>query len=194
MESLPIKLIVGLGNPGAEYENTRHNVGVWFLNRLLAGTRFELKPEKKFKGDVVKATLYDHEIFLLAPTTFMNLSGESVLALARFYKIAPQEILVVHDELDLPCGTVRLKQGGGHGGHNGLQSIIQHIGTQDFLRLRLGIDHPGHKDLVSDYVLSKPKPNQSELMEDAIADSLRVVPQLLSGNLADAMQELHSES
>lgn len=194
MQQSPVKLIVSLGNPGAEYELTRHNVGVWFLDRLLAGTRFELKAEKKFKGRLVKATLFDHEVFLLVPTTYMNLSGESVAALARFYKISPEEILVVHDELDLPCGFARLKQGGGHGGHNGLQNIIQHLGTPNFLRLRIGIDHPGRKDLVSDYVLSKPKSDQRNKMEDAIAEALQVVPKLLDGDIADAMQLLHSES
>lgn len=189
----PIRLIVGLGNPGAEYENTRHNAGAWFLEQLLQGTSTLLKPEKKFKGLFANTKLFDRECFILAPTTFMNLSGESIIAVANFYKILPEEILIVHDDLDLSPGIVRLKKDGGHGGHNGLQNIIQHLKTTDFYRIRIGIGHPGNKDQVSDYVLHKPKKNELEKIESAITRAANVMPDVMSGKLHQAMQTLHTE-
>ncbi len=188
-----IRLIVGLGNPGSEYENTRHNAGAWFLEQLLQGASVTLKPEKKFKGLFAKTKLFDRECFILAPTTFMNLSGESVIAVANFYKIQPQGILIAHDDLDLAPGIARLKKDGGHGGHNGLQDIIQHLKTKDFYRMRIGIGHPGNKDLVSDYVLKKPKKDELEKIEDAITRAANVMPDVMSGNLHVAMQTLHTE-
>jgi PTH1 family peptidyl-tRNA hydrolase len=164
-----IQLIVGLGNPGAEYEDTRHNAGAWFLAQLLEQYPCPLHPEKKFHGLTVKTTLFGHTCHLLAPTTYMNHSGHSVRALAMFYKILPQNILVAHDELDLPCGTVQLKQDGGHAGHNGLRDIIAQLGSKDFLRLRIGISHPGDKE-----------------------QAITVLPHILSGDIATAMQQLHT--
>lgn len=189
-----IKLIVGIGNPGPEYENTRHNAGVWFVERLLAGHLSSLKPEKRFKGLVTKTNIVDTDCFILIPTTFMNNSGEAVSELTHFYKISPEEILIVHDDLDLPCGTVRLKQGGGHGGHNGLQNIIQHLKTPNFLRLRIGIDHPGHKDQVVDYVLKKPQREEKEKIDDAITRTLNMMPEIMAGHLQAAIQKLHSSN
>ncbi len=188
-----IRLIVGLGNPGGEYENTRHNAGAWLIEQLLKNTSIALKPEKKFKGLFAKAKLFDQECFILAPTTYMNLSGESVIAVANFYKILPEEILIAHDDLDLLPGIVRLKKDGGHGGHNGLQNIIQHLKTKDFYRIRIGIGHPGNKDQVSDYVLKKPKKDELEKIEDAITRAENIMPDVMSGNLHTAMQTLHTE-
>ena len=189
-----IKLIVGLGNPGQQYAETRHNVGVWFVEQLLEHSPTTLKPENKFKGLVGKISLHGHECFLLIPTTFMNLSGEAVGALAKFYKILPQEILVAHDELDLPPGEARIKQGGGHGGHNGLKSIFSHLsGNRDFLRLRIGIGHPGESRLVSDYVLKRPSKHDEQLIDNALSDADRVFPLLLEGQIQKAMTQLHTQ-
>ncbi|MDU1535460.1 MAG: aminoacyl-tRNA hydrolase, partial [Neisseria sp.] len=151
-----IKMIVGLGNPGGEYEQTRHNAGFWFLDELAWQWKVSFKEEKKFFGEVARANLPDGDVWLLKPMTFMNRSGQSVAALAQFYKIKPEEILVVHDELDIPCGRIKFKLGGGNGGHNGLKDIQARLGTPDYYRLRLGIDHPGDRNLVVAYVLNKP--------------------------------------
>ena len=147
-----IKLIVGLGNPGAEYESTRHNIGFWWIDQICAQTNSKLKAEAKFFGFSGRLNSYSEEALLLKPTTFMNASGRSVAALAKFYKISPESVLIVHDELDLPPGTVKLKMGGGHGGHNGLKDIAAELGTTDFWRLRLGIGHPGDKNAVANDV------------------------------------------
>lgn len=153
-----IKLIVGLGNPGAQYENTRHNAGFWCLQEVARNYNIALKADKKHQGAIGKGLIGSQTCWLLAPTTFMNLSGVAVSSLANFHKIKPQEILVLHDEIDLPTGCIKLKQGGGHGGQNGLRDIITRLGNQkDFYRLRIGIDHPGHKDKVTGHVLGKPK-------------------------------------
>ena len=190
---MTIKLIVGLGNPGAEYDKTRHNAGAWFVEVLATAEQLTLRAEKKFLGLYGQAKSATDKFHLLLPTTFMNHSGQAVLALAQFYKIAPQHILVVHDELDLPAGMARLKQGGGHGGHNGLRDIIRHLGTNDFIRLRLGIGHPGDKNRVLDYVLGRPSVSDNKQIHQAIGDAISILPQLSQGDLQKAMHALHSE-
>jgi len=192
--STPILLIVGLGNPGMEYEFTRHNAGAWFVEKLAQTTSSQLNFNKKFHGATCKINLFDHECHLLIPTTYMNLSGQSVLACAHFYKILPQEILVVHDDVDLPVGTIKLKQGGGHGGHNGLRDIIARLGSNDFVRLRIGIGHPGDKERVTGHVLSKTKKAEKKQIDLAIDNALQVLPKIITGDLAAAMQELHTNS
>ena len=188
-----IRLIVGLGNPGREYEATRHNAGFWWVDAVAAGKAAALRPEKKFHGLAARVAVGSHELWLLEPDTFMNASGRAVSALANFYKIAPDEMLVVHDELDLPPGTLRLKKGGGHGGHNGLKDIVAHLGTPEFWRLRLGIGHPGNRDAVVNFVLNAPQRAEQELIENAIHDSLAALPQLLSGDFPAAMLKLHTK-
>ncbi len=190
--STPVQLIVGLGNPGPKYAQTRHNVGFLFVDELARAQGVSCRPEAKFHGEVCKVHLAGREVWLLKPGTFMNRSGQAVAALARFYKIPAEAILVVHDELDIPAGQVRLKQGGGHGGHNGLRDIIQQLGSRDFLRLRIGIDHPGTAREVTNYVLGKPSPEQRQRIEAAIDEALRVLPQIIEGDLAPAMNRLHS--
>jgi len=187
-----IQLIVGLGNPGQKYEKTRHNAGFWFLDELARQAGASFRHEQKFQGEVAKASLRDHTVHLLKPSTFMNLSGQSVAAMARFYQIEPENILVVHDELDLPCGSAKLKRGGGHGGHNGLRDIINHIG-KNFLRLRIGIDHPGDAREVVAYVLKTPGQEQLQEIETALRDADDIVPELLAGELERAMHKLHSK-
>lgn len=188
-----IRLIVGLGNPGRDYEATRHNAGFWWVDAVAARKSASLRPEKKFHGMAARVTEGAREIWLLEPDTFMNASGRAVGALAGFYRIAPDEILVVHDELDLPPGTVRLKKGGGHGGHNGLKDIAAHLGTPEFWRLRLGIGHPGNRDAVVNFVLNPPQRAEQELIDAAIDASLAALPQLLSGDFAAAMIKLHTK-
>ncbi|ABS77937.1 aminoacyl-tRNA hydrolase [Coxiella burnetii] len=183
-----VKLIAGLGNPGDQYARTRHNVGAWFLETLAQQRNQSLAKENKFHGFVAKCNDY----WLLKPTTFMNESGQAVAALARFYKIKPSEILIAHDELDFPAGDIRLKEGGGHGGHNGLRNIIQHLGSSDFYRLRIGINHPGHKDRVTPYVLSPPSENDRIAILAAIEKGLRLIPELVQGDFQKVMRELHS--
>lgn len=190
---MSIKLIVGLGNPGANYEKTRHNAGAWLVETIAQQNHISFKPEPKFKGMVACHHHAGHDFRLLIPTTFMNLSGQSVRALADFYKIEPTEILVAHDELDLPVGTAKIKRGGGHGGHNGLRDIIAQLHTNDFYRLRIGIGHPGQRDLVHDYVLQKPNKSDQQQIDDAITSALIVIPDILSGHLEKAMQKLHTE-
>jgi len=175
-----IRLIVGLGNPGREYEATRHNAGFWWVDSLAASKGATLSSEKKFHGLAARLTFSGREVWLLEPQTFMNRSGQGVAALAHFYKIAPEEILVVHDELDLPPGTVRLKQGGGHGGHNGLKDIVTHLGTPNFWRLRLGIGHPGNREEVVNYVLNPPRREEQEEIEAAMGKGL-VRPAAIAG-------------
>lgn len=186
-----VQLIVGLGNPGPKYEQTRHNVGFVFVDEVARAKGASFKPESKFHGDVCKLVIGGGDVWLLKPMTFMNRSGQAVAALARFYKIAPESILVVHDELDIPAGALRLKQGGGHGGHNGLRDIIAQLGSKEFLRLRIGIDHPGDSRMVSDYVLGKASPDDQRLMEFAVDDALRELPNILDGELQKAMNHLH---
>ena len=184
----PPRLIVGLGNPGNEYEDNRHNLGFWFIDRLANDLKVSLTAQGKFCGRVAR----DGDRWLLQPTTFMNHSGQAVAALARVYKIEAQEILVVHDELDLPPGTIRLKQGGGNGGHNGLKDIQAHLATPDFWRLRLGIGHPGERTEVINYVLKAPRREEQELIDRAIDRSLDALPDLVAGNTERAMMRLHT--
>ncbi len=160
----PPRLIVGLGNPGSEYEDHRHNVGFWFIDRLARRLTVPLTPQGKFLGRVARPG----DLWLLQPMTYMNLSGQAVAALARFYQIAAAEILVVHDDLDLPPGSIRLKQGGGNGGHNGLKDIQARLATPDFWRLRLGIGHPGERAEVIHYVLKAPRREEQELLDTAL--------------------------
>lgn len=190
--SSSVQLIVGLGNPGPKYEQTRHNVGFAFVDELARAHGALLKLENKFHGEAGKVSLAGRDVWLLKPNTFMNLSGKSVAALANFYKIAPESVLVVHDELDIPAGALRLKQGGGHGGHNGLRDIISQLGSKEFFRLRIGIDHPGNSRDVSNYVLSKAAPDDQRLIDDAISDALRELPNILAGEWQKAMNHLHS--
>lgn len=193
-EQQTVSLIVGLGNPGPRYQGTRHNAGFWFLDALMQRYACPMRPESKFKGQACRAVIEGHELWLLRPDTFMNLSGQSVAALAGFYKIPPTQILVAHDELDLAPGTVRLKRGGGHGGHNGLRSMTEQLGSRDFLRLRVGIGHPGHRDLVHDYVLSKPSAEDREAIQHALEQTIEVLPQVVAGDLNRAMNSLHAQA
>lgn len=188
-----IKMVVGLGNPGKEYEQTRHNAGFWFLDELAWKWKASFKEEKKFFGEVARAALPDGDVWLLKPTTFMNRSGQAVAALAQFYKIKPEEILVVHDELDIPCGRIKFKLGGGNGGHNGLKDIQARLGTADYYRLRLGIDHPGDRNLVVGYVLNKPSAEHRQQIDDAITKSLQAIPDIISGKWEEATRFLHSK-
>lgn len=190
--SLRVALIAGLGNPGREYESTHHNAGFWFVDALAAAQGAVFKPEKKFHGDVARFTHDGEPVWLLKPDTFMNLSGQAVAALARFYKIATENILVVHDELDLPLGVMRLKQDGGHGGHNGLRDIICSLGGNNFLRLRIGIGHPGDKDKVTGHVLKKSSLSDRKQIEAGIDEAMAVLPKVLEGDLQSAMNELHT--
>lgn len=189
-----IKLIVGLGNPTAEYEHTRHNAGFWFIDELAWQWKAQLKSEKKFHGDIARVAQPQGDVWLLKPDTYMNLSGKAVAALAQFYKIQPEEILVVHDELDIPCGQIRYKLGGGNGGHNGLKDIQAKLGTPNFYRLRLGIGHPGERNLVVGFVLSKPPAAKRELIDNAIAKSLQAMPDIMAGDLEKTVRHLHSKS
>ncbi|WP_314042429.1 aminoacyl-tRNA hydrolase [Kingella denitrificans] len=190
---MKIKLIVGLGNPTAEYEHTRHNAGFWFLDELAWQWKAAFKNEKKFFGDVARVARPEGDVWLLKPDTYMNLSGKAVQALANFYKIQPEEILVVHDELDIDCGAIRFKLGGGNGGHNGLKDIQAKLGTPQFYRLRLGIGHPGDKHLVVGFVLNKPSAAERELIDRAIAKSLRAMDDVMAGRQEDVVRYLHSK-
>lgn len=187
-----IRLIVGLGNPGREYESTRHNVGFWWVDELAREHKLNFNNEAKFHGLTARGSLHGQELFLLKPQTFMNVSGRSVGALLQFYKITPDEMLVVHDELDLLPGVARLKMGGGHGGHNGLKDIIAHLGSKDFWRLRIGIGHPGDRNQVSDYVLNDPRREDRELIDAAVQRSLAVAHLVIEGKTEAAMLKLHS--
>lgn len=188
-----IQLIVGLGNPGIEYEQTRHNAGAWFVERVAAAEGVTLAADRKYFGLTGRFRHQGQDVRLLIPTTYMNRSGQAVAALAGFFRIPIDSILVAHDELDMPPGVAKLKQGGGHGGHNGLRDIIAQLGNQNgFQRLRLGIGHPGDSKLVSNYVLGRAPRHEQELIEASIANSLAVLPQILSGDLKTAMQRLHS--
>lgn len=188
-----IRLIAGLGNPGRKHERDRHNVGFWLVTRLASALGVEMRSQPKFHGLVGKAGGAGNELWLVMPQTYMNASGMAVGALARFYKINPDECLVVHDELDFNPGISRLKLGGGVGGHNGLKDIAAQLGTQDYWRLRLGIGHPGDKNLVADYVLSSPPPADRELIESAIDRCLAHASLLIEGDMRTAMLKLHTK-
>jgi PTH1 family peptidyl-tRNA hydrolase len=188
-----IRLFVGLGNPGPEYEATRHNAGFWWIDEVARATGARLSAEAKFFGLAGRMKSGAHEAWLLKPTTFMNASGRSVAALARFYKIAPEEILVIHDELDLLPGSAKIKKGGGNGGHNGLKDISAQLGTPDYWRLRLGIGHPGEKSAVVNFVLHEPSRDEANLIQDNIDESARLLPMLLEGGMEAAMLKLHTK-
>jgi PTH1 family peptidyl-tRNA hydrolase len=190
-----IKLIVGLGNPGSEYRGTRHNAGADFVEELSQQCSTSLQAESKFFGLAGRVTLSGHDVRLLIPTTFMNRSGKAVAAMAQFFKIAPEEILVAHDELDIPPGTARFKQGGGHGGHNGLRDIVPALGNnKDFYRLRIGIGHPGHASKVTGYVLGAPSQVDRTRLDACIDEAIAALPLLLAGDGTKAMTRLHSFS
>ena len=188
-----IKLIVGLGNPGDKYTDTRHNAGEWLIERLARRFNVSLNPESKFFGKTARTIVNGKEVRLLVPTTFMNLSGKAVGALASFYRIKPEEILVIHDELDLPPGTAKLKQGGGHGGHNGLKDIVAQLGNNNnFYRLRIGIGHPGHRDLVAGYVLNKPSPADRDVLEKVLDEATDCVEMIFKDGMVKATNRLNS--
>lgn len=190
-EAPPFKLIVGLGNPGPEYQNTRHNAGFWFLDEVAASFGGSFRAEKRFFADFAKIQASGNDIILLKPQTFMNRSGQSVRAASSYYKISPEQVLVVHDELDLPPGVIKVKQAGGHGGHNGLRDTISSIG-KEFWRIRIGIGHPGHKDDVVGFVLKRAAKNDQQLIDDAIYRGVKVFDGLIEKGRDKAIQELHS--
>jgi PTH1 family peptidyl-tRNA hydrolase len=190
---LPIRLIAGLGNPGRKYERDRHNVGFWLALREAQRHRVELRVEPRYHALVARLPLAQ-DAWLVLPQTYMNLSGKAVGALARFYKIAPEEVLALHDELDFAPGVARLKLGGGVAGHNGLKDIAANLGSQGFWRLRIGIGHPGDKALVADYVLSQPAPAEREAIEQALDKVMEAFPLIESGQMAAAMLKLHTKS
>ena len=189
-----IILCVGLGNPGAEYEATRHNAGFWWIEAVSRELKAPLSFDKSYFGQLARTTVGGQTVWLLAPQTFMNLSGKSVGALARFFKIKPEEILVAHDELDIVPGQVKLKFGGSHAGHNGLRDIHAQLGTADYWRLRLGVGHPGNKDDVVDWVLRKPIQEHRVAIEDCITRSLKAVPALLAGDMDKATMMIHTST
>lgn len=186
-----ISLIVGLGNPGKEYAQTRHNAGFWFVEQLADRYGISLKAEPKFHGFTGRGQIEGHDVRLLLPTTFMNRSGQSVVPFAKFYQVTPQAILIAHDELDMDPGIIRLKTGGGHGGHNGLRDIVPHIGP-NFHRLRIGIGHPGSKERVSGHVLGKAPSSEQDLMDAAIDHALSKVKMLVDGQVSQAMNQINA--
>ncbi|VAW93925.1 Peptidyl-tRNA hydrolase [hydrothermal vent metagenome] len=191
--SARVDMIAGLGNPGSEYANTRHNAGFWFVDEVVRKFGGNFKYERKFQGDVARSTIKGHQVWLLKPDTFMNLSGQAVLALMQFYKIKLENILVVHDDLDLPVGTLKLKLGGGHGGHNGLRDIISRCGGNGFQRIRLGIGHPGNKDKVTGHVLKKASRDDQIAIENVIDQTITELDQIVHGEISKAMQTLHTK-
>lgn len=186
-----ISLIVGLGNPGSEYAQTRHNAGFWFVEQLADRYGISLKAEPKFHGFTGRGQIEGHDVRLLLPTTFMNRSGQSVVPFAKFYQVTPEAILIAHDELDMDPGIIRLKTGGGHGGHNGLRDIVPHIGP-NFHRLRIGIGHPGSKERVSGHVLGKAPSSEQDLMDAAIDHALSKVKMLVDGQVSQAMNQINA--
>ncbi|MES9813346.1 MAG: aminoacyl-tRNA hydrolase [Candidatus Thiodiazotropha sp.] len=187
----PVKLIVGLGNPGADYEETRHNAGFRFVDRLARQHHQAFRNESRHHGLVCKLTIAGEEVRLLKPITYMNRSGQAVSSLANYFRISPDEILVVHDELDLEPGQVRLKTGGGHAGHNGLRDIMSALGSRDFHRLRIGIDHPNDRNMVVDYVLGRPSKSDREAIDGAIDDAIECLDEVVKGELGKVMNRLH---
>lgn len=190
----PIQLIVGLGNPGTKYANTRHNAGAWLVEELSRTANCELRAEGKFHGSHAQTLLYSQKCHLAIPTTYMNRSGACVFALANFYNIPPEAILIVHDEIDLPVGIARLKFDGGAGGHNGLSDIINHLHTKQFYRLRIGVGRPMNSEDVVDYVLDAPSKSDRKIINAVLAKALGVLPLIVQGEIQKAMQELHSDS
>lgn len=191
MTDAGIRLVVGLGNPGSQYESTRHNVGFWFVDSVVHARRESFRAESKFQGDLCRLSLAGVDLRLLKPSTFMNRSGQSIAAVSRYFDIPPSQILVAHDELDLPVGALRLKQGGGHAGHNGLRDTIAALGTRDFWRLRIGIAHPGDRSLVTGYVLGHPSREDGGLIRAALDDAERALPDLIGAQFQSVMSRLH---
>lgn len=187
----PIRLIAGLGNPGPRYASTRHNAGFWFVDALVRARSGRFRRESNFDGEVARIGFSNDDLWLFKPGAFMNLSGRALRSIIAFYKIPLSNVLVAHDEIDLPPGAVRLKHGGGHGGHNGLRDTSAHLG-KDFWRLRIGVGHPGHKDQVIDYVLSAPCTHECQAILDGIHKALAVMPGLAEGEFEKAMQQLHT--
>ena len=187
-----IQLVAGLGNPGAKYEQTRHNAGFWFVDEVARQCNASFKPDSRYKSEVARCSIAGHDCRLQKPMDFMNRSGLPVALLAKFYQIPRSAILIVHDDLDLPVGTVKLKKGGGHGGHNGLRDLIPHLGGNDFMRLRIGIGHPGHRDDVVGYVLKNASREDRVLIDQAMDDAIRALPDILAGQTEKAMQALHT--
>lgn len=188
-----IKLIVGLGNPGDKYADTRHNAGEWLIERLARRFNFNLSVESKFSGKTARAVISGQEMRFLVPTTFMNLSGKAVSALANFYRIPPEQILVLHDELDFSPGIAKIKQGGGHGGHNGLKDIIAQLANnKNFYRLRIGIGHPGDKNLVASYVLNKPSPADRQLIDRSLEEATDCIEILMKEGITKATNRLNA--
>lgn len=187
----PLQAVIGLGNPGDEYAETRHNAGFWCVDALARHAGLGFRTDPRLHGETCRLAMGASSVWLFKPQTYMNHSGRAVGALASYYRIAPEAILVVHDDLDLPPGIVRLKQGGGHGGHNGLRDIIGQLGG-DFLRLRIGIGHPGHRDQVVGYVLHRPSREERTQIDDAISRAQAVFPDILAGRLSSAMQTLNT--
>ena len=190
--SKAIRIIVGLGNPEDKYERTLHNAGFWFADALARKGGGSFRYEKKFDADICKVSLHGEDVWLVKPQSYMNRSGSPVRGMLDYYRLARQQLLVAHDEIDLPPGTVRLKEGGGHGGHNGLRDVIRHCGP-DFLRLRLGVGHPGDKDEVTNYVLKKGSADIEAAVERNIDDAIAVLPELIEGNTNAAMKKLHTK-
>jgi PTH1 family peptidyl-tRNA hydrolase len=185
-------VIVGLGNPGVKYAETRHNAGFWFLDLLAKRLGTAFRTQSKFHAELVKTSLYGQDCILVKPMTFMNHSGQAVRAVVDYFKTSSDRLLIAYDELDLPPGVARLKQGGGHGGHNGLRDIFRHNRDHEFLRLRIGIGHPGHKDAVTGYVLSRPSAEQELLTRRVISDAADEMREVLSGDIPKAMKNLHT--
>jgi len=186
-------VIAGLGNPGAKYAETRHNAGFWFLDALADHHGLAFRKQGRLLAQTVRASLYGQECLLFKPDVAMNHSGQSVRAVIDYYQVPVGQLLVAYDELDLPVGVARLKSGGGHGGHNGMRDIFRHLSDEGFLRLRIGIGHPGFKDAVTGYVLSRPEAGEERLIRLAIADALAVMPDVLGGRLSNAMKTLHTQ-
>ncbi len=192
-QTMPLKLIIGLRNPGAEYEPTRHNAGAWFVDALRQHHAGVAKEEKKLQGFLSSIQIQGTSCYTFTPTTYMNLSGLSVRRAMDYFKLLPADILVVHDELDLPVGNIKLKGDGGHGGHNGLRDIIQHLGASHFHRLRIGIGHPGHREEVHHYVLNAPSKHDKLCIHTAIEQAIAIIPFAIQGEWSKAMQILHTE-
>jgi len=190
--SKAIRIIVGLGNPEDKYERTLHNAGFWFVDALARKNGGNFRYEKKFDADICRINLHGEEVWLVKPQSYMNNSGQPVRGLLDYYRLGVNELLVAHDEIDLPPGTTRLKEGGGHGGHNGLRDIIQHCGP-DFLRLRLGVGHPGEKDQVTNYVLKRGSSDTEVAIGRDIDDAIAVMPELVDGGINAAMKKLHTK-
>ena len=188
-----MQAVVGLGNPGPRYADTRHNAGFWFVDRLADRLGGDFRSDRKLNGELATLGVGDDRRWLFKPASFMNRSGGPVAALLSYYRIAPAAMVVAYDDLDLPPGTVKLKRGGGHGGHNGLRDLYAHLPDTEFVRVRIGIGHPGHRDQVVGYVLSRPGREDEKLILEAIDAALDVMPQVLAGELEKAMHELHTQ-